>query len=160
VGGIISSVREARSKRGELWASAVLEDLKGSVDLLVFPESYKHYGDVLKQDAIVYVKGTVRQEENGPPRISVSEALSLNAVEPALPSAVVIRVRLGQNGGTVARKLYELFEEKPGEAPVRLEFEREGAFQAELEPEFRVRPDPDFASRARAICGKDAVLLI
>jgi hypothetical protein len=60
----------------------------------------------------------------------------------------------------VARKLFDLFGEKPGEAPVRLEFERVGEFQAEMEPDLRVRPDLEFAARARAICGKDAVLLI
>jgi len=160
VGGIITSVRVARSKRGEMWAAAVLEDLQGTVDLLLFPEAYKRYGDELKPEAIVFVKGMVRIEENASPKLSVSELLPLAAVEPSLASAVVIRVRLGRGNGSVARKLHDLFEEKPGEAPVRLEFEREGAFQAQLEPDLRVRPDPEFANRARAICGKDAVLLI
>ncbi|MBI2818670.1 MAG: DNA polymerase III subunit alpha [Acidobacteria bacterium] len=160
VGGIITSVRVARSKRGELWASAVLEDLKGTVDLLFFPEAYKHYSEDLKQEAIVFVKGVVRMEENALPKLSVSEMTPLDAVEPSLASAVVIRIRLGRGNGSVARRLHDLFEEKPGEAPVRLEFEREGAFQAEMEPDLRVRPDPDFADRVRAICGKDAVLLI
>jgi len=160
VGGIITSIRVARSKKGEMWASAVLEDLKGTVDLLFFPEAYKRYSEELKQEAIVFVKGMVRMEENSSPKLSISEMLPLDAVEPSLASAVVIRVRLGRGNGSVARKLHDLFEEKPGEAPVRLEFEREGEFQAELEPDLRVRPDPDFATRARAICGKDAVLLI
>ena len=160
VGGILTSVRVARSKKGDLWASAVLEDLNGSVDLLLFPEAYKRYGEQLKQEAIVFVRGTVRMEECAPPKLSVSELMPLDAVEPSLASAVVIRIRLGRGNGSVARKLHELFAEKPGEAPVRLEFEREGAFQAQLEPDLRVRPDPDFAARVRALCGKDAVLLI
>ena len=138
----------------------MLEDLKGSIDLLLFPEAYKRYGDELKTEAIVFVKGAVRMEENAPPKLSVSELLPLAVVEPSLASAVVIRIRLGRGNGNVAKQLRALFEEKPGEAPVRLEFERPGEFQAELEPELRVRPDPDFAARARAICGKDAVLLI
>ena len=168
VGGIIASVRVARSKRGDMWASAVLEDLKGNIDLLLFPEAYKNYGDQLKPEAIVFVKGLLRTEENSSPKLSVSEMLPLDAVEPSLASAVVIRIRLGRNidrggdrnGDSVARKLFDLFGEKPGEAPVRLEFERVGEFQAEMEPDLRVRPDPEFAARARAICGKDAVLLI
>ena len=159
MGGIIASVRVSRSKRGDLWASAVLEDMHGSVDLLLFPEAYQRYGDQLKQEAIVFLKGVVRAEENAPPKVSVSEMLPLDAVEPSLPSAVVIRVRLGRNGG-VARKLYELFQEKSGQAPVRLEFEREGEFEAQLEPDLRVRPDPDFAARVRALCGKDSILLV
>jgi hypothetical protein len=90
----------------------------------------------------------------------VSEMMPLDAAEPALASAVVIRVQLGRGNGNVAHQLFDLFGEKPGEAPVRLELEREGDFQAQLEPELRVRPDAEFAARARAICGRDAVLLI
>jgi hypothetical protein len=81
-------------------------------------------------------------------------------VEPALASAVVIRVRLGRGNGGIPHRLLDVFGEKPGNAPVRLELEREGEFQAQLEPELRVRPDAEFAARVRAICGKDSVLLI
>jgi DNA polymerase-3 subunit alpha len=159
-GGILASVRVATSKRGERYASAVLEDLTGSVDLLLFPESYKRFAELLEQDTIVFVRGTLRTEENAPPKIMVSEMMPLDAAEPALASAVVIRVQLGRGNGNVAHQLFDLFGEKPGEAPVRLELEREGDFQAQLEPELRVRPDAEFAARARAICGRDAVLLI
>jgi DNA polymerase-3 subunit alpha len=160
LGGILASVRVATSKRGERYASAVLEDLKGAVDLLLFPETYKRLGEMLQQDAIVFVRGTLRIEENAPPKIAVSEMMPLDAAEPALASAVVIRVRLGRGNGSVAHQLLDLFGEKPGEAPVRLELEREGDFQAQLEPELRVRPDAEFAARVRAICGRDSVLLI
>src|SRR5262249_5033107 len=59
IGGIITSIKVSRSKKGDLWASAVLEDLEGTVDLLFFPEAYKNYGEGLKQEAIVFVKGMV-----------------------------------------------------------------------------------------------------
>jgi DNA polymerase-3 subunit alpha len=159
MGGIITGVRVSRSKKGDLWASATLEDLSGSVDLLLFPEAYNNYSDQLKQEAIVFLRGVVRTDETAPSKVSVSEILPLDAVEPSLASAVVIRVRLGRNG-SVARKLYDLFVEKAGEAPVRLEFEREGEFQAQLEPDLRVRPDPEFVARVRALCGRDSLLLV
>ena len=43
--GILVAVRTARSKRGELYATGTLEDLKGSVELLVFPEAYRRLSD-------------------------------------------------------------------------------------------------------------------
>jgi DNA polymerase-3 subunit alpha len=160
VGGILNSLRVARSKRGELWASAVLEDLTGTADLLLFPEAYQRCSELLQPEAIVLVRGRLQMEENAPPKIAVAEMIPLEGAEPALASAVVIRVRLGKGNGTVARQLLELFGQKPGEAPVRLELEREGEFEAQLQPEARVRPDAEFAARARAICGTDSVLLI
>ena len=161
--GILVAVRTARSKRGELYATGTLEDLKGSVELLVFPEAYRRLSDLWQQDAIVFVKGRLQVEENTPPRVVVADLAPLESVEPALASAVVIRVRLGRpekKNESVARRLLEVFDEKPGEAMVRFEIEREGDFEAMLEPERHVRPDPEFVSRVQEICGKNSVRLI
>jgi len=117
----------------------------------------------LQQDAIVYVKGRMQIEENAPARVVVADLALLDSVEPSLASAVVIRVRLGRpekKNGSIARQLLQVFEEKPGEAMVRLELEREGNFQALLEPDRRVRPDAEFVSRVQQICGKNSVRLI
>jgi DNA polymerase-3 subunit alpha len=161
--GILTAVRTARSKRGELYATGTLEDLKGAVELLVFPEAFRRLSDLWQQDTIVFVKGRLQVEENTPPRVVVSDLAPLHSVEPSLASAVVIRVRLGRpekkNGGT-ARKLLEIFDEKPGEAMVRFELEREGDFEALLEPEHRVRPDREFVARVQEVCGRNSVRLI
>jgi hypothetical protein len=93
----------------------------------------------------------------------VTDLALLDAVEPALASAVVIRVRLGRSNGkngSVARRLLEIFDEKPGEAMVRFELEREGDFEALLEPDRRVRPDSEFVARVQEVCGKNSVRLI
>jgi len=164
--GILASVRTARSKRGEIYATANLEDLKGGIELLVFPEAYRRLSDLLQPDAIVYVKGRVQIEESSPPRVVVADLALLESVEPALASAVVIRVRLGRpdrpdgKNGSIARRLLAIFDEKPGEAMVRLELEREGEFEVLLEPDRRVRPDPEFVARVQEICGKNSVRLI
>ena len=81
-------------------------------------------------------------------------------MQPPLPFGVVVRVRLGAGNGNVARQLFDLFQEKPGEVPVRLELEREKDFQAILEPERGVRPDEEFGARVREICGKNSVRLL
>ncbi len=160
LGGIITSVRSARSKKGEIWASAALEDLEGSVNLLVFPEAYRRLNQLLQPEAIVYVKGRLQMEENAQPKVMVSEIAPLESVEPPKPNGVVIRVRLGSGNGSVARQLFEIFSEKSGQVPVRLELERERDFQAILEPEIRIRPDAEFVARIKKICGRDSVRLV
>ena len=72
----------------------MLEDLKGVVELLVFPEAYRRLGELLQQDAIVLVKGRLQMEENAPAKVVVAEIIPLEAAEPVFASAVVIRVRL------------------------------------------------------------------
>ena len=39
--GIIANLRVLKSKRGDFYAQATLEDMSGSIDMIVFPEAYK-----------------------------------------------------------------------------------------------------------------------
>src|SRR5262249_6634947 len=73
LGGLISSVRTARSRKGETWAQVKLEDQNGFIDLLVFPEAYKRLAERLQTDAAVFVRGRVNPEESGPPKINVTD---------------------------------------------------------------------------------------
>src|SRR5271169_3724934 len=62
--GIITNVRVAKSRRGELWAQAALEDMWGKVELLVFPEAYKKLAEKVKLEVPVLIRGGVRIEES------------------------------------------------------------------------------------------------
>src|SRR5438445_162500 len=44
-GGIITTVRVLKSKRGDFYAQGTLEDMSGSIEMLVFPEAYKRLQD-------------------------------------------------------------------------------------------------------------------
>ena len=72
--GILRGLRVKPSKKGDLWASAQLEDLRGSAELLVFPQAYLQMQSVLKPDTALLIKGRVRHEENQKPRVVVNEA--------------------------------------------------------------------------------------
>jgi DNA polymerase-3 subunit alpha len=167
IGGLIAGLRSMRTKRGDPWAIAQLEDLNGFVDLLVFPEAYKRLSDRLAVDTAVFVRGRVNPEENAPPKIAVSDLVPLETVEVRLPENLLIRIRLRGNGAgagpapdSLARELAELFQRKQGQATVRLEVIREGDFAVTLEPTIRVRPDKEFLAAVESICGKGSVIVI
>ncbi len=165
LGGLVVQVRTMRSRRGEPWAQARLEDLRGYVDLLVFPEAYRRLAERLQTDAAVFVRGRVNPEEGGPPKLAVTDLVPLDSVTPPrLPENLIIRVRLGrataQNGGGVAERLAELFQRKPGSARVRLELVQENGFRLTLEAEATVRPDREFLETVEQICGKGSYTLV
>ena len=62
--GILSSVLRRVNKAGAPWASAVLEDLEGSVEVLFFPQTYAQVAVNVAEDAIVVVKGRVDRRED------------------------------------------------------------------------------------------------
>jgi DNA polymerase-3 subunit alpha len=61
--GLISTMREIITKKGTRMAFARVEDMTGSVELVVFPDTFAQYERILKSDAPLVVSGTVEREE-------------------------------------------------------------------------------------------------
>ena len=66
VGGIITTVKEIVTKKGDPMAFVGFEDLTGRTELLVFPRTFAEFKDVLVPDAIGVVSAKVsRRKGNG-----------------------------------------------------------------------------------------------
>src|SRR5208282_6012362 len=83
--GIIANVRVLKSKRGDFYAQATLEDMSGSIDMIVFPEAYKRLGDKIKLEVPVLVRAGVRIEEGANPKITAAEIMPLEEAKVPLP---------------------------------------------------------------------------
>ena len=73
VGGIVTALRLIKTKKGDRMASFVLEDLDGSVEVLVFPETYKKTAGRLADDVVVVVKGKAEMQDDGKARLLASD---------------------------------------------------------------------------------------
>jgi DNA polymerase-3 subunit alpha len=65
VGGIITETKKIRTRNGDHMMFATLDDLAGSVELLVFGKALGEHEQVLVADEIVLVKGRVDHKEAG-----------------------------------------------------------------------------------------------
>lgn len=57
IGGLISALKRTTTKNGAAMAFMTLEDLTGSVEVIVFPKTYEQSHLALRRDAIVVVRG-------------------------------------------------------------------------------------------------------
>ncbi len=159
--GLISGLRVAKSRRGELWAQAALEDMSGKVELLVFPEAYKKLAEKVKLEVPVLVRGGVRIEEGANPKVTANEIIPLDEARVPLPKALRIRIPLGSATGGTVDALHELFSARKGEAKVLFDVEREGDFMVVMEAEgYNVMPDRNFIGRVEELCGRGSVRVI
>jgi len=159
--GILTGLRVRPSKKGDLWASATLEDHRGSVDLLVFPQAYQQLQGVLKPDTALLIKGRVRHEENQRPKVAVSEARPLEAAVNGRIAHLRIRVNLEEAEETLVEELARLLAAYPGDNPVVFELTRPGDFLVRLQPRKprAVKAEAELLGRLRALCGEEAVFL-
>lgn len=159
--GILTSLRVRPSKKGDLWASGVFEDNRGSVELLVFPQSYQQLQGVLKPDKALLIKGRVRHEENQRTKVVVSEARPLEAAVNGPKPRLRIRVDLDLAGEGLAAELLDVLSAHPGSNPLILELTRAGEFSAilRLGRPRSVAADEDVINQLRGLAGVSAVEL-
>ncbi|MBZ5511585.1 MAG: DNA polymerase III subunit alpha [Acidobacteriia bacterium] len=159
--GIITNLRVARSRKGDLYAQGVLEDMLGTVDLIVFPEAYRRLQEKVKLEVPVLIKGGVRVEEGANPKLLVGDIEPLEQAKPRLPRAIRIRVPLETATVETIDGLHAHCTSHPGEAKVLFDVERAGDFMVIMEPEgYNVQPDRAFIARVEELCGRGSVRIV
>jgi DNA polymerase-3 subunit alpha len=161
--GMITNLRVLKSKKGDFYSQASLEDLSGSMDLLVFPEAYKKLQDRLKAltEVPVVVRGGVLIREGENPRLTANDISPLEEAKVPLPRSLRIRVPLESTSETLVDNLHLLFCQRKGEAKVLFDVERAGDFMVVMEAEgYNVLPDRAFIARVEELCGRGAVRVI
>ena len=90
--GIITSLKVLKSKRGDFYAQGTLEDMAGSVEMIVFPEAYRKLQDKVKLEVPVLVRGGLRVEEGANPKLTANEIKPLEDAKVPLPRSLRIRI--------------------------------------------------------------------
>jgi len=159
--GIITNLRVLKSKRGEFYAQGTLEDMAGSVEMLVFPEAYRKLQEKVKLEVPVLVRGGVRIEEGANPKLTVNDITPLEDAKVPLPRSLRIRVPLETASASTVDALHALCSCQKGEARVLFDVERQGDFMVVMEAEgYNVQPDRHFIARVEELCGRGAVRII
>jgi DNA polymerase-3 subunit alpha len=159
--GIITNLRVLKSKRGDFYAQGALEDMAGSVEMLVFPEAYRKLQDKVKLEVPVLIRGGVRIEEGANPKLTVNEILPLEDAKVPLPNSLRIRVPLETANESTVDALHTLCVQQKGAAKVLFDVERQGDFMVVMEAEgYNVLPDRAFIASVEELCGRGAVRVI
>jgi DNA polymerase-3 subunit alpha len=63
--GMLASVSPKPTKRGSMMAIVTLEDLDGSIEAVLFPQTYEKYRDIVVVDAVVRLKAKLEDSDRG-----------------------------------------------------------------------------------------------
>ncbi len=118
VAGILCNVVRKVTKTGAPWASARLEDLEGSIEVMVFPATYAHVGIHIAEDAIVTIKGRMSLRDDAPSVFVSDVSLPDLSVGPRGP--VVVQLPAGRCTPPVVDRLKEVLGTHPGTTEVHL----------------------------------------
>ena len=116
VGGVVTALNRRYTKRGDLMATFVLEDLGAALEVMVFPKTMTSYGHVLEEDAIVCVKGRLDLRDDDPKII----AMEITQPEVVLDGGPPVRIRVKRAALTNEKVegLKEILRLHPGDSAV------------------------------------------
>ena len=87
VAGVVTKIRHHQTKNGKAMAFATIEDIQGTIDLVIFPNTWSQYAEIVRFDEIIYVKGKA-DANGGDTKVLVDQiSTSLTHVEPLTPAA-------------------------------------------------------------------------
>ncbi|HEY6426923.1 MAG TPA: DNA polymerase III subunit alpha, partial [Acidimicrobiales bacterium] len=152
VGGVVTDLRRSYTKKGDLMARFVLEDLQAAMEVFVFPKTMAEYGALIESDAIVVVKGRLDTREEDPKIVCMEVARPLldrgeQDLHITLPLGVLTEAKVDG--------LKEVLSGHPGPSPVLLHV---GAKVLRLPPEFNVDCRNGVVGELKRLLGQAAVL--
>jgi DNA polymerase III subunit alpha len=156
VGGVVTALQRRYTKRGDLMASFVLEDLGAALQVMVFPKTMSSYGHVLAEDAIVCVKGRLDLRDDEPKII----AMEITEPELTLDSGPPVRVRVRRAALTNEKveRLKEILRAHAGDSPVFVHLEgSDRTTVLQLADEYLVDSSNGLYADLRVLLGADCI---
>jgi DNA polymerase III subunit alpha len=172
VGGIIAEAKRIRTRNGDHMMFATLDDLAGSVEMLVFGKALAEYESALAVDAVVLVKGRVDHKEAGKTCLVVqsvepfepsqdeieranAEAGRRAATATAIAEPVRLRVELSALAAGAIEDLKQAIEDFPGPAEVLLEvYTSTSVRKLKLGEAYRVQNTPTLRAELESLLGR------
>ena len=77
IAGIITYKKTLITKNNKMMAFIDIEDLYGTVEVVVFPNVYEKFENLVAEDAVVSVSGTVNFKEGEVPKILADRIIGL-----------------------------------------------------------------------------------
>ena len=81
IGGFITEKTMKATKTNQMMAFVTLEDLLGTVEVVVFPRDYEKNRNLLEVDRKVFIKGRVSEEDDKPSKLICEKVVPFNQIK-------------------------------------------------------------------------------
>jgi DNA polymerase-3 subunit alpha len=92
MGGIFASIKQKSTKNNAMMAFAQLEDLYGTIEVIIFPKTYEENLSYIKPDSIVLIEGRVSQREDEETKIICMKITPLAEAVQQNPGKLYIKI--------------------------------------------------------------------
>ena len=154
IGGVVSGMREITTKKGDRMGFITLEDLKGSVEVVVFPEAYAASQALLKTDRPLLVIGTVDAGEEAN-KLLAKQVFALEEAPKLLTRSVHFRLAAPEIQAKQLQTLKSILMTHKGTCPAFVHLVSANASETvlQLPDDLKVDPSPQLVETIQKAFG-------
>ena len=158
--GIIAAVRQTMTKKGDRMAYLTLEDLHGTVEVIVFPDLYKTAAALIIPESVVQVIGTLDRGDKAA-RVKATRLAGLADLQAQSIACVSIQVTTRDASAEILHQLRDVLHRHAGPCPVYLMFTIPDHSESVIAvgPDLRVLPSAQLVGDVEALIGKGSIAL-
>jgi DNA polymerase-3 subunit alpha len=161
VGGIVSGLRPLKTKKGDRMAVFMLDDIDGSVEVVVFPEAFGKHAALIEGDAMLLVRGKFEKDDESA-RLVATELMPIAALKERTTREVAIHLAVPPHGRSTFEAIAELLARHRGDRRVFLELDvkgHDGPLRVKADVAQRVKPSEKLVAELEQLCGTGSVEL-
>ncbi len=121
IGGIVTHIKEKTTRNEKIMAFATIEDLTGSVEVIIFPITFEKYRNLLEEDSKILIEGRIDYKEDEPPKI-IAESIKPLTHRKGNPFLIICVLK---KDSFKFDKFNELIHANPGQTRVALYFKED-----------------------------------
>ena len=152
VGGLISTLTKKFTKKGQQMAFITLEDLVGTVEIIVFPRQYEQYRTLMEEGEKIFVTGEAQIEETGDGKIIANNISSFGD----MPSKIWISFKDKDEYFEKEEELQKLLWDNHGNDTVMIYLAEEKQVK-QMEAKYNANGTAEFIAKLKEIYGEENV---
>ncbi len=158
LGGIIIEHKIIRTKKGDQMAFITIEDLYGSVEIVVFPSIFEEVRDLFPSDNPVIVEGKNQRKENGT-SIIADKIIPIDDAEKIWASTMLLRIGTASDNIETPAKVMDILKRYPGKCKVYIKLLIAGQSETtiELDEKTLVNIEPALILDLKSLLGHNGV---
>lgn len=155
--GIVNGITRKQTKNGETMAFVNVEDVSGSIEVIVFPKLFAKYVNIFNNDVAVFVGGRLSVREEEKPKLILDFAETAESVKEKQTRKVGLFIRVDSNQSKIYFECAKYIDDnsKAGEIPLYFYF----ADTKKYFPLKRLYPDNTLINGLKSIAGSKNVIL-
>ena len=154
IGGIIASVNTRLTRKKEMMAIVNLEDLMGSVEVMIFPKTYEKIGKKLKNDTLVFMTGHVTTEDEADSKFIADNVILFDEI----PKTLWIKFEDMTAYDELWGKVSDILKSHRGGDSVKIRIIKEDKFKS-LPDGYRVLADEMLVAGINSVLGEGSAII-